>query len=513
MSVTISSAVKNNLLALQTITSEASKSQNILATGKKVNSALDNATSFFTASSLNSRSNSLTNLLDSVSNGIQTIQAANTGISSITKLVDQLKSTAQQALQSSTAFTSQAKISSSSALGGATAADIRGTTGVAAAGTATSTNAISTLSTYSAASATSANNFPSSLTDTTAATVAGTSTAASYATDLTDGDTITVDDGSGVQTFTYQSSTPGAGEFTSLSDLNTLLSTAGIKVAFDNGGTGGTIQAKATDTSVATVSIGGTGGTALGLAASGNRVAGSSITISDGTNSKTATYDSTGLAAGSFSDVATLNSALSGATVGVTAALGGTGGNKLVLTGAGAANITVSGAGGTALGLNATAYNSTAASVLTVGDGHQQRHLHLRHGRHVGRRVEVQGLRRPQDQARRHHRESDGGRGRVGRRSPAQADRQRQRHHRHDVRHWRDRPRRPRQHRSGSCALDARRQVPELHAPGQHLRRSRHLGHVRRSGGDGGHREVARRPQRQAVLCGHLGHRSTPRAA
>lgn len=145
MSVTISSSVKNNLLALQSISSQASASQNILSTGKKVNSALDNATSFFTASSLTSRANSLTGLLDSVSNGIQTIQAANTGITSITKLVDQLKSTGQQALSTASAYTSQASFSTT-AISGATSADLRGTPTGAAAATVTGTAAITTLS-------------------------------------------------------------------------------------------------------------------------------------------------------------------------------------------------------------------------------------------------------------------------------------------------------------------------------------------------------------------------------
>lgn len=140
MTVTISSAVKSNLLSLQSISSQAQTSQNILSTGKKVNSALDNATSFFTASSLNTRATSLSGLLDSVSNGIQTIQAANTGITSITKLVDQLKSTAKQALSSASAYTSQAKLDTT-AVTGATASDLRG---AATAATVTGTAAVDT---------------------------------------------------------------------------------------------------------------------------------------------------------------------------------------------------------------------------------------------------------------------------------------------------------------------------------------------------------------------------------
>jgi flagellin-like hook-associated protein FlgL len=97
--ITLSAAVRSNLLSLQNTASLLDTTQTRLATGNKVNSALDNPTSYFTASSLNSRASDLGNLLDGVSNAIQTIQAANDGISSITKLVDSAKATANQAQQ------------------------------------------------------------------------------------------------------------------------------------------------------------------------------------------------------------------------------------------------------------------------------------------------------------------------------------------------------------------------------------------------------------------------------
>jgi len=75
----------------------------------KVNSALDDPTSFFTASSLTSRAGDLSRLLDSLSNGIQTIQAADDGLSAITKTVESLQATINQARQDasfkSTSFT------------------------------------------------------------------------------------------------------------------------------------------------------------------------------------------------------------------------------------------------------------------------------------------------------------------------------------------------------------------------------------------------------------------------
>ncbi|WP_238297000.1 flagellin, partial [Methylobacterium soli] len=77
-----------------------------LSTGKKVNSALDDPTSFFTSQSLTSRSSDLSSLLNGISNGVQTIQAANQGITSIQKLVDSAKSTANQALSDKSAVSS-----------------------------------------------------------------------------------------------------------------------------------------------------------------------------------------------------------------------------------------------------------------------------------------------------------------------------------------------------------------------------------------------------------------------
>ncbi|MEL6063019.1 MULTISPECIES: flagellin N-terminal helical domain-containing protein [unclassified Methylobacterium] len=99
-SITLSAATRQNLLSLQDTAALTATTQNRLATGKKVNSALDDPLSFFTAQSLDNRSNDLNNLLNGVSNGVQVIQAANQGITSIQKLIDSAKSLANQALAS-----------------------------------------------------------------------------------------------------------------------------------------------------------------------------------------------------------------------------------------------------------------------------------------------------------------------------------------------------------------------------------------------------------------------------
>jgi flagellin len=97
--ISLSSGVRSNLLQLQQTSDLITQTQIRLATGKRVNSALDNAINFFTAQSLTVRANDLNALLDSMSNGINTIQTANNGITSITKLVQSAQALASQAQQ------------------------------------------------------------------------------------------------------------------------------------------------------------------------------------------------------------------------------------------------------------------------------------------------------------------------------------------------------------------------------------------------------------------------------
>src|SRR5215813_9852384 len=98
-SVTLSAGVRSNLLALQDTTNLQSITQQRLATGKKVNSALDNPTNFFTAAALSARAGELTNLLDSMTNGINTLKAADNGLTSITTTIQSMQATVTQARQ------------------------------------------------------------------------------------------------------------------------------------------------------------------------------------------------------------------------------------------------------------------------------------------------------------------------------------------------------------------------------------------------------------------------------
>ena len=104
--ITLSAGVRQNLLSLQNTADLMARTQNRLATGKKVNSALDNPISYFTSQSLTNRASDLTALLDSIANGVQTIKAADTGITSLTKLVQSAQAIANQALQSASSTAS-----------------------------------------------------------------------------------------------------------------------------------------------------------------------------------------------------------------------------------------------------------------------------------------------------------------------------------------------------------------------------------------------------------------------
>jgi flagellin len=99
--IVLTAGVRSNLLQLQKTSDLITLTQTRLATGKRVNTALDNPINFFTAQGLSNRASDLTNLLDSMSTVFNTIQAANNGITSITKLVQSAQALTSQALQTS----------------------------------------------------------------------------------------------------------------------------------------------------------------------------------------------------------------------------------------------------------------------------------------------------------------------------------------------------------------------------------------------------------------------------
>ena len=97
--ITLSAGIRQNLLSLQNTAANLTTTQEHLSTGKKINTAFDNPTSYFTSQSLNNRANDLSALLDQIGQGQQTLDAANNGLTSLTSLLEQALSTAQQAQQ------------------------------------------------------------------------------------------------------------------------------------------------------------------------------------------------------------------------------------------------------------------------------------------------------------------------------------------------------------------------------------------------------------------------------
>jgi flagellin len=152
--IVLSAAVRQNLLSLQSTASLLATTQNDLATGNKVNSALDNPTEFFTAQGLNNRASDISNLLDSINNGVQVLQAANTGITSLQSLISSAQSIANQVLQAPTGYSTKSQFSSA-AITGANANNLLGnfTAGTNASVTGTGPLAAIDLSTVAAKNA------------------------------------------------------------------------------------------------------------------------------------------------------------------------------------------------------------------------------------------------------------------------------------------------------------------------------------------------------------------------
>jgi flagellin-like hook-associated protein FlgL len=186
--IVLSQAVRQNLLSLQDTASLLSTTQNRLASGKKVNTALDNPTNYFTAQGLDNRASDINNLLDSIGNGVQVLQAANTGLTSLQKLVDTAKSIANQVLQTTTGYTVKAS-ATSLAPTGAGALGVVGTAADLTVGGTNSLNAKTFIFTPAAGAATTitlgtgAGNVNSISAFNAALSAAGLGLAASFASD------------------------------------------------------------------------------------------------------------------------------------------------------------------------------------------------------------------------------------------------------------------------------------------------------------------------------------------
>lgn len=108
--VVLSAALRTNLLSLQSTQSLVDITQNRLATGKKINSALDGPQAYFASQALSNRAGDLTRLLDSIGQSIQVIKAADNGVTALTRLIEQADSVAQSARDALAQGQAEAKV-------------------------------------------------------------------------------------------------------------------------------------------------------------------------------------------------------------------------------------------------------------------------------------------------------------------------------------------------------------------------------------------------------------------
>ena len=306
--IVLSSSVRQNLLSLQSTADLLATTQSRLSTGKKVNSALDNPTNFFTAQSLNNRASDISNLLDGIGNGVQVLQAANTGITSLQSLVASAQSIAHQVLQSPVGYSTKSNFVSA-AIAGATANNLLGT--------ATSN------ATYTGSAVTNDDTTGVVITSATKLIGTASSTSDDLKTAITNGSTLTVD-GKTISFSTGQttSTTDASGNVTIGIGTGTSLAVSDVLAAIDS------ITGAATASSVSSgklvlstgttqsLVIGGSGNAlvALGLTNSTTAVtppplSGETLTVT-ATGGGTPTSITFGTGAGQVSTLNGLNSAL-----------------------------------------------------------------------------------------------------------------------------------------------------------------------------------------------------------
>jgi flagellin-like hook-associated protein FlgL len=339
--ITLSAGIRQNLLSLQQTSADLTTTQEALSTGKKVNSASDNPSAYFTSQNLTNDSNALSALLDQIGQGQQTINAATDGLTGITSLLQQALSTAQQAQQSSTGTLSYTAI--------------QGTTSIAADTTQVTSNAFST----------------SGL---TAATLSTTSATDANIAGVGAGDKLVFQIGSNAAVTATQG--------TNFTDSTTLAAylTAQLGTEATVTDSGGTLSITSNSVGSNVVAVSGNGAAGASFSAPTTGAAGSTLTLTDqGGQTSTLYYvssDTAGNAAanGTFSSLATLVDAANAAgnTDGEITATSTGGGTTLTLASTSGNAITVGGAVGTALGFNSTAYlnnyNSTLNSLVQSND-------------------------------------------------------------------------------------------------------------------------------------------------
>ena len=346
--IVLSASVRQNLLSLQSTAQLLATTQNNLATGKKVNSALDNPTNFFTAQGLDNRASDISNLLDGIGNGVQVLQAANTGITSLQKLVDSAKSIANQVLQSAVGYSTKSNVTSA-ALTGATTTSLIGAGSTAVTGSvvlndnASSAVAITGSTKLSGTPSTSSNDLASS---------------------ITTGDTLVVNG----TTFTFIAGTSSSGTNIGVGDTVTnLLSTIQSATGVTSSITAGAITLTPP---AAGLTLSGTSLAKLGLSAVGNSLSGQTLTIA-ATGGGTATSVTFGLGTGQVNSLNDLNAKL--AANNLQATVDSATGKISITTTNDAASSTIGAIGGTAAASSQSFNGLTAAAPVADATAQSQR--------------------------------------------------------------------------------------------------------------------------------------------
>jgi len=320
--IVLSASVRQNLLSLQSTASLLAKTQNDLATGNKVNSALDNPTNFFTAQSLNNRASDIGNLLDGIGNGVQVLQAANTGLTSLQGLVASAQSIANQVLQTPTGYSTKSNVTSA-ALTGATASNLLNSSSSATGSVVNNDNtgtaaAITTATILSGTGTTSSNDLATAISTTDTLVINGT-------------------------TFAFVAGTSSSGTSIGIGDnvahlLSTINAAAGVTASIS----GGAITVAG---STAGLTLSGTALAKLGLTSVGDGLAGQTLTVA-ATGGGTATSITFGLGTGQVSTLNDLNAKL--AANNLQATIDAATGKINIVTTNDAASSTVGTIGGTA---------------------------------------------------------------------------------------------------------------------------------------------------------------------
>jgi flagellin len=346
--IVLSASVRQNLLSLQSTASLLATTQNNLATGNKVNSALDNPTNFFTAQGLNNRAGDISNLLDGIGNGVQVLQAANTGITSLQSLVSSAQSIANQVLQSPVGYSTKSNVTSAALTG------------------ATATNLLNAATSTVTGSAILNDNTTTAVAITGATLLSGTAGTASndLASAITTGDTLVVNG----TTFTFVAGTASSGTNIGVGDTVTHLLAA---ITTASGATSSiTAGAITLNPGAAGLTLSGTALAKVGLSATGNSLTGETLAIA-ATGGGTATNITFGLGSGQISTLNQLNTAL--AANNLQATIDSSTGKINITTSNDAASSTIGAITGTSTAASQAFNGLTAAAAVVDPNSQAQR--------------------------------------------------------------------------------------------------------------------------------------------